>query len=219
MEKRLIWGNQSHRLSFQTLDGWRVTTTGSLTCIVRRSFDFAGTAPIGEKSMTIDARNQIAETGKIPVTEARGRILRMDTCHSFLTGSVSTRQERDNGDSPDLKRSFPSHNVTKMVIKKRNLAEFPRQTRQAGSTRFHGWKLGEAKANFSRVVRLAASGQPQRVTVRGKDAVVIVAADEFERLLARAASDSLHELLSQSPLNRLELNDEGVRSPVREVEF
>ena len=104
-------------------------------------------------------------------------------------------------------------------MKKRNLVEYSRQTRQTDSTRFHGWKLGEAKAKFSRVVRLAASGQPQRVTVRGKDAVVVVAADEFERLRARAASDSLHELLSQSPLNHLELDDEGVRSPVREVKL
>ena len=169
--------------------------------------------------MTTDARNQIAEDGKSPVADSDGRILHMATCHSFLTGSVSTRQERDNGDSPDLKRFFLPHNVIKMVMKKRNLAEFLRQTRQAGSTRFHAWTLGEAKANFSRVVRLAASGQPQCVTVRGKDAVVIVAADEFERLRARAASDSVHELLSQSPLNRLELDDEGVRSPVREVEL
>lgn len=107
--------------------------------------------------------------------------------------------------------------MTKLVMKNKNRTEHLDQTGQAGSRWLHGWKLGEAKARFSRVVRLAASGQPQRVTVRGKDAVVIVAADEFERLRARAQSGSLHELLSQSPLNRLELEDEGVRSPVREV--
>lgn len=109
--------------------------------------------------------------------------------------------------------------MTKLVMSKRDLTDYLDETGQAGSTWLHGWKLGEAKAKFSRVVRLAASGQPQRVTVRGKDAVVIVAADEFERLRARARSGSLHELLSQSPLNRLELDDEGVRSPVREVEL
>ena len=76
----------------------------------------------------------------------------------------------------------------------------------------------EAKAKFSRGVQFAASGQPQRVTVRGRDAAV-VAANEFERLRDRGASVSLHELLSESPLNRLEFNDEGVRSPIREVEF
>ena len=94
-----------------------------------------------------------------------------------------------------------------------------RQAKPTGSKLFHGWKLGEAKAKFSDVVRLAASGQPQRVTVRGKDTVVIVEASEFERLRARGTSASLHDLLSQSPLNRLKFGDEGVQSPVREVEL
>ena len=138
--------------------------------------------------MTIDARNQIAENGKSPVAKAEGRILHMAACHSFLTGSVSRSENRDNGVSSDLKRSFLPCNVTKLVMNKKNLKEYPSQTRQTGSARLHGWKLGEAKAKFSRVVRLAASGQPQRVTVRGKDAVVVVAADEFERLRARATS-------------------------------
>lgn len=46
-----------------------------------------------------------------------------------------------------------------------------------------GWKLEDAKARFSEVVRLARSEGPQRVTVRGKDAVVVISADELERLL------------------------------------
>ena len=92
-----------------------------------------------------------------------------------------------------------------------------RHAAQSGSTPLHGWKLGEAKAKFSDVVRLAASGQPQRVTVCGKDAVIIVSASEFERLCSRGDSASLHDLLSQSPLSRLDLGVEGVRSPVREV--
>ena len=94
-----------------------------------------------------------------------------------------------------------------------------RQVRQTGSTPLHGWKLGEAKAKFSDVVRLAASGQPQCVTVRGKETVVIVAASEFERLCARGESASLHDLFSQSPLNRLDFGVEGVKSPVREVDL
>lgn len=81
------------------------------------------------------------------------------------------------------------------------------------------WKLGEAKARFSEVVRLAAAGQPQRVTVRGRSAVVVVSADEFDRLRARNAAASLHDLLSQSPLSRLEFGSESVRGPVREVDL
>jgi prevent-host-death family protein len=41
------------------------------------------------------------------------------------------------------------------------------------------WKLQDAKARFSEVVRLAQTKGPQRVTVHGKDAVVIVSADDF----------------------------------------
>ena len=82
-----------------------------------------------------------------------------------------------------------------------------------------GWRLGEAKAKFSEVVRLAVAGQPQRVTVHGRDAVVVVAAGEFERLRARETAPSLHRLLSRSPLNRLEFDEESVPGLVREVDL
>ena len=65
------------------------------------------------------------------------------------------------------------------------------------------WPLGQAKARFSEVVRLARAGQPQCVTVHGRDAVVIVASTEFERLTTREVSPTLHGLLSGSPLSRM----------------
>ncbi len=80
------------------------------------------------------------------------------------------------------------------------------------------WKLEEAKARFSEVVHLAAHGQPQRVTVRGRSAVVVVAADEFDRLRARNAAPNLHDLLSRSPLADLDFGGGPVRAPVREVD-
>ncbi|MGZ8260225.1 MAG: type II toxin-antitoxin system Phd/YefM family antitoxin [Caldimonas sp.] len=43
-------------------------------------------------------------------------------------------------------------------------------------------RLQDAKTHFSAVVDAAMRGQPQHVTKRGKPAVVIVGADEFERL-------------------------------------
>ncbi len=48
---------------------------------------------------------------------------------------------------------------------------------------YRGWKLEDAKARFSEVVRRAQSEGPQRVTVRGKDAVVVISAEELARLL------------------------------------
>ncbi len=48
------------------------------------------------------------------------------------------------------------------------------------------WLLQDAKARFSEVVRLAGTEGPQLVTVRGKEAAVILAPEEYERLLPKA---------------------------------
>lgn len=53
-----------------------------------------------------------------------------------------------------------------------------------------GWKLQDAKARFSELVRRARTEGPQRVTIRGHDAVVVIAVDELERLLPQT-SDAL----------------------------
>ena len=42
------------------------------------------------------------------------------------------------------------------------------------------WKLQDAKARFSEVVRRARIGEPQQVTVHGEEAVVIVDPKRFE---------------------------------------
>ncbi len=44
------------------------------------------------------------------------------------------------------------------------------------------WSLQDAKNRFSAVVDAALSGAPQRVTRRGKPAVVVIEVDEYERL-------------------------------------
>jgi len=56
----------------------------------------------------------------------------------------------------------------------------------ARGSRDDGWKLRDAKAQFSELVRRARTEGPQRVTVRGHDAVVVIAADELERLMPLA---------------------------------
>ncbi len=55
----------------------------------------------------------------------------------------------------------------------------PTAAQEAGAT----WRLEEAKARFSEVVRRAHDQGPQYVTVRGKRAVAIIDAAELERLL------------------------------------
>jgi prevent-host-death family protein len=44
------------------------------------------------------------------------------------------------------------------------------------------WSLQEAKNSFSAVVDAASKGTPQTVTKRGKRAVVVVSAAEYDRL-------------------------------------
>ncbi len=48
------------------------------------------------------------------------------------------------------------------------------------------WRLEEAKARFSEVVRRARTEGPQHVTVRGQPAVVVISAEELQRLLPPA---------------------------------
>ncbi len=61
--------------------------------------------------------------------------------------------------------------------------------------------LQDAKNRFSAVVEAALSGRPQEVSRRGKPAVVILAADEYERLLkeARAQRQSFADHLMAFP--------------------
>ena len=41
------------------------------------------------------------------------------------------------------------------------------------------WKLQDAKARFSEVVRRARAGEPQRVTLHGRDAVIVIDPQRF----------------------------------------
>ena len=83
--------------------------------------------------------------------------------------------------------------------------------------RARAWKLEDAKAKFSEVVRLARSVGPQHVTVRGQDAVVVVSAEQFAALMPSTRQPSLHVLLSTSPLRHVQLDQKGQTMPVRDV--
>lgn len=61
----------------------------------------------------------------------------------------------------------------------------------------HTWKLEDAKNRFSEVVRRAVEHEPQLVTRNGREAVVVVSAEDYERLVA---PKSLVQFLRESPL-------------------
>jgi prevent-host-death family protein len=64
----------------------------------------------------------------------------------------------------------------------------------------HRWSVQDAKNRFSEVVE-AARRRPQTVTKHGKPAVVVLAAEEYEKLreLQRLKSPSFAELLLAIP--------------------
>jgi antitoxin Phd len=47
------------------------------------------------------------------------------------------------------------------------------------------WQLQEAKGNFSQLIKRAAGGDAQVVTVHGKPTAVVVSAEEYARLTRR----------------------------------
>jgi len=60
------------------------------------------------------------------------------------------------------------------------------------------WKLQDAKARFSELVRKARAGAPQTVTVHGKDAVVVVDPERFEIRLKPKCQPSMADFIEGS---------------------
>jgi antitoxin Phd len=79
------------------------------------------------------------------------------------------------------------------------------------------WKLEDAKARFSELVRRAHIEGPQAVTVRGRRAVVVVDAEEYERLIAPRPKLSLVAFLESLHMEDLDLTRD--QDAGREVEL
>jgi prevent-host-death family protein len=89
--------------------------------------------------------------------------------------------------------------------------------RSARAQQVGSWRLHDAKARFSELVRRAKSEGPQLVTVHGRDEVVVVAADEFRRLKGEQTGRALVTLMRNSPLGDIDIEPSRVRLPVRNV--
>ena len=82
------------------------------------------------------------------------------------------------------------------------------------------WQLQAAKAKFSELFRKARTEGPQWVTRQGKEAVVVLPAEEFERLSARAQQPgSIVEFFARSPLAKANLNLEREPDYGREIDL
>jgi len=82
------------------------------------------------------------------------------------------------------------------------------------------WQLQTAKARFSEVFRRARTEGPQYVTRQGKEAVVILPAEEFERLMERTRQPkSLVKFFAESPLVGSGINLDRQRDYGRKVDL
>ena len=82
------------------------------------------------------------------------------------------------------------------------------------------WLLQDAKARFSELVRRVRSDGPQHVTVHGRDAVVVIAAEDFRRLQGAQTGKALVEALQASPHRDIELLfSPSEAAPVRDVKL
>ena len=83
-----------------------------------------------------------------------------------------------------------------------------------------GWQLQAAKARFSEVFRLARTEGPQLITRQGKDGVVMMPVEQFDRLAIQARQPkSLVQFFRESPLVGLELDLERDKDPGRDIEL
>jgi prevent-host-death family protein len=79
------------------------------------------------------------------------------------------------------------------------------------------WTVAEAKARLSEVIELATSQGPQLITRRGRDAVVVVAAEEWERKTKRKGN--LAEFFAASPLRGSGLQIRRIPTRMRKSEL
>ena len=80
------------------------------------------------------------------------------------------------------------------------------------------WALQDAKNRFSAVVDAALAGEPQRVTRRGKPAVVVLSVKEYERLCLaeKASAPNFIEHLLAIPKGS---DDDGFELPCRTRDY
>lgn len=77
------------------------------------------------------------------------------------------------------------------------------------------WQVQEAKAKFSELVQKAIDEGPQTVTRHGKEAVVVLSAQEYRQLCER--KPSLKDVLMSGPVGELELPPRTVQE--REINW
>jgi antitoxin Phd len=82
------------------------------------------------------------------------------------------------------------------------------------------WQVQSAKAQFSEVFRRARTEGPQRITRQGKEAVVMLAQEQYEKLVGKSHQPrNLVQFFRQSPLVGVKLDLSRDRSAARDLDL
>jgi prevent-host-death family protein len=82
------------------------------------------------------------------------------------------------------------------------------------------WQIQAAKARFSEVFRRARNEGPQRISRHGKEGVVMLAEEQYDRLVRKSRQPkNMVDFFRQSPLVGLELDLNRDRSPARDPDL
>ena len=95
------------------------------------------------------------------------------------------------------------------IVLSRQAEEGPPNTRPATGR----WRLQDAKARFSELVRRVRSEGPQHVTVHGRDEVVVIAAEEFRRLKGDLTGEALIAAMQASPHREIDIEPKRAPCP------
>jgi prevent-host-death family protein len=79
------------------------------------------------------------------------------------------------------------------------------------------WTVAKAKAQLSQVIEQALTAGPQTITRNGRDAVVVVSVEEWERKTKRKGS--LADFFAESPLRNSGLVIKRDREKPREIDL
>jgi prevent-host-death family protein len=82
------------------------------------------------------------------------------------------------------------------------------------------WQVQTAKSRFSEVFRRARAEGPQRIIKQGKECVVMISGEEYQRLVGKSRQPkSLVEFFRRSPLVGVDLDWERDRDPGRDIDL
>jgi prevent-host-death family protein len=82
------------------------------------------------------------------------------------------------------------------------------------------WQVQTAKAKFSEVFRLARTEGPQRITRQGKEGVVMISEEQYDRLTAKSRQPkNIVQFFRESPLVGVDLDLERDQDPGRDLEL